>query len=628
MARPSFNQLQQHARRCLEEEKYELVIPSLLPFLASFSQASTNDENREIRLMCSKAFNALHSWDESLVVIEPLLPPSLDDHELVLLLIEALAGSGNAQAAWSWLDPFLNETCDPLDLLPVLVRWAFSERRFDLAGRYLDEIETLSPHHCSLFLLRAELLRLQGDNERSLALLRSALVFHASRRIVHLHLAAAYRDSLQIDKAISVLKNAAQCFGLDGSLRDGIVDMAYEQPHLDEAIQLLEKTNQHLKDDQYWAQLGALYFRSGDLERSQIALREATKPGHQLRPDASARLAQVLRLQGKLDDATAFLEAQFREHPDSPAMAFELAQDHLLHQRWRCAWPLYEQRLLTGETIFPLGLTPSWSGESLTGKKVLVLAEQGLGDMIMACKMLRSLDLDASSWLVLGPPALEKLVQSTFGGYSYVSEISQATIDSFEITIGLSSLFTYYKYVPQANSGLPLFSLRSDDISAWRLALQALPGSRSIGFSWFGGGNPEYRSLRSLALEQMLPLFSISGINWISLQYGGQKVEDELLEFKNRHSLNIISYGGTAIDLYQQACCCSALDLTISVQQTLVHVAGAVGANLWAMIPTIPEWRYGLDSCKIPWYSSVELLRQKDSGEWSELILRIKQRLV
>jgi len=248
----------------------------------------------------------------------------------------------------------------------------------------------------------------------------------------------------------------------------------------------------------------------------------------------------------------------------------------------------------------------------------------------MCASQLRMLDSVVADWCVIGFPQLRSLFEQSFGQGHFVCELSESQIADFDVRIGMCSLPGAFQF-GQANNlnPPPCLSVAQSDIAAWndRLSMK-IDTPLAIGFTWFGGGNALLRRRRSLELEQLLPLFKLSGITWVSLQYGGDKVEEELLSFSAKHKLNILSYPETSSDLYQQAALLKALDLTISVQQTVVHVAGSVGAQAWALLPTAPEWRYGVVGDSMPWYRSIRLFRQREAFQWDDLISKVHSELV
>ena len=105
-------------------------------------------------------------------------------------------------------------------------------------------------------------------------------------------------------------------------------------------------------------------------------------------------------------------------------------------------------------------------------------------------------------------------------------------------------------------------------------------------------------------------------------------LSQELEQLQQAHGVSIHHFDGITEDLLQTAALTQALDLVITVQQTALHIAGAVGTEAWVMVPVAPEWRYGTEGSQMPWYSSVELFRQESLGDWSTPIQMVQSRLV
>ena len=362
-------------------------------------------------------------------------------------------------------------------------------------------------------------------------------------------------------------------------------------------------------------------FYQKDLDQAECDFRRALAFGLNGTLESLFMLSELLRMKGDFAQSMRLLQARYRLEPDVASLGFALAYDYLAAGEWQQGWPLYENRLKLRQTIFPLGLFPNWQGESLHGKRVLVLSEQGLGDAVMASSQLHKLAAIAADWKVMGFPQLQPLMAQTFGAEHCVSEMDQSEIDSFDVQVGLCSLPYVFGFSGAPDAPEPFLSIRPEDVSAWKARLAKHGKKKVIGFTWFGGGNALNKQRRSMELHDLLPLFcSDPNVLWVSMQYGGEDTDAELIEFASRHQLQLPSFRELSFEPYQQAALLLALDLTISVQQTLVHLAGSVGANLWAILPTAPEWRYGNSGSHMPWYSSVSLYRQTRPFDWEAVI--------
>jgi len=134
------------------------------------------------------------------------------------------------------------------------------------------------------------------------------------------------------------------------------------------------------------------------------------------------------------------------------------------------------------------------------------------------------------------------------------------------------------------------------------------------------------RARRSIDLDQLVPIFAKDSCSFVSLQYGN--VSDEIKEFNTTHAKSIVEFPQEAVhDFEELAGLIEALDLVVSVQNTTVHICGALGKTCLTMVPCIPGWQYGVSGNGMAWYSSIELFRQTRLGEWAEVINNISTRV-
>jgi hypothetical protein len=162
----------------------------------------------------------------------------------------------------------------------------------------------------------------------------------------------------------------------------------------------------------------------------------------------------------------------------------------------------------------------------------------------------------------------------------------------------------------------------------WRERLSRLGRGLCVGISWRGGGTTTARRKRSTTLDQWMPVLGVGGARFVSLQYGVG--EEELAEHRRR--------GGTALhrwddfdagdDLDDLAALMAALDLVVSVDNSTVHLAGAVGAPTWVLLPAAADWRWQVEAATTPWYPTATLIRQQDAAAgWPPLFADVAGRL-
>jgi hypothetical protein len=157
--------------------------------------------------------------------------------------------------------------------------------------------------------------------------------------------------------------------------------------------------------------------------------------------------------------------------------------------------------------------------------------------------------------------------------------------------------------------------------------LQELGKGLKVGISWRGGQHHYKRQLRSMSLGQWIQILSLPEINFINLQYGDYG--SELKEIREKQGLIIHNWEDTnpINDFDNFAAEIAALDLIISVDNATVHIAGALGKNVWTLLPHVPDWRWMLDREDSPWYPTMRLFRQPSQGDWKSVIERVAAEL-
>ena len=305
---------------------------------------------------------------------------------------------------------------------------------------------------------------------------------------------------------------------------------------------------------------------------------------------------------------------------------------HLLLGDYARGWEGYRLRHIVQPERVRLLPYPLWQGESLTGKEVLILAEQGLGDQIMFASCLpdvlaqhpKAVYLEANArvakTLARSFPDIQ-VYASNQQGFDWLPK--EAAPDYYLPIADLAWRFRRHREDFPQHCGY----LRPDPerVAFWRDRLACLGPQPKVGFTWRGGVQQTRRVIRSLELDTIRPLLELPGIVFVNLQYG--KVQEELAEFATCHGLSVVDWPEAIADLDEFAALVSALDLVVTVCNTTVHFAGALGKPCWVMTPFVPEWRYGAQGSTMPWYPSVELVRQRAYGDWESVICALRARL-
>jgi tetratricopeptide (TPR) repeat protein len=368
--------------------------------------------------------------------------------------------------------------------------------------------------------------------------------------------------------------------------------------------------------------LGLLHWNFGRLEQAFACFDRALA----IRPDFQAVLtnkALVLLDLQMLDEAFATFHRSLALNPSDPLTSFSLATLELLTGDFERGWPRREARWkLAAAALVNRGFSqPLWLGDPpLEGKTILLHSDEGLGDAIQFARYVPMVAaLGARVILEVEPP-----IQQLLGGIAGVSTcIGRSSALPFDLHCPLATLPLAFKTqletIPSAAPYIPAPS--AERVKAWQDRLG--PRNRfRIGLVW--AGNPDHRNdhNRSIALRTLAPLLE-RDVQIFSLQKG---VRDQDRVFLGERP-DIIDLTEHLTDFSETAALMSCLDLVISVDTSVVHLAGALGTPVWTMLPFNPDWRWLLNRDDSPWYASMKLFRQPARGDWASVVDRMGREL-
>ncbi len=377
--------------------------------------------------------------------------------------------------------------------------------------------------------------------------------------------------------------------------------------------------------------LGLVYLtQSVDLERAQQLFTTART----LYPDsvaAQANYGLVLQERGRFDLALAHYDALIAQQTETIEYRWNRAVAHLYLGDYARGWPDYELRQVRGgrDVRRDFGL-PQWDGENAAQHHLLVYAEQGVGDEIMFASCLSGLAGKAASVVLECDTRLAALFARSLphihvhgaardGGRDWLQQ--HAALDR-QIAIGsLPRLLRRSAADFSAHCGY----LRPDAarVAAWRQRLGS-NGAGTVGLSWRGGTRKTRAGLRSLELADFLPFANAPRCRFVCLQRGDCSQE---IEMARSVGMEILFWPEALDDLDECAALIAALDLVVSVDNTVVHLAGALGRPCWTLLTQVPDWRYGLQGDVMPWYPSLRLFRQPESRDWAPIIAAVAREL-
>jgi len=365
--------------------------------------------------------------------------------------------------------------------------------------------------------------------------------------------------------------------------------------------------------------LGRVAYKRGQLEEAERRYRRTIELAPQL-AEPYANLGWLCKELARLGEAETCYRRAIERRPDFAEAHAYLALVLLQQGRWREGWEEYEWRWHLPDWEKPQEGV-EWDGSDPSGRTLLVHDEQGLGDAVQFVRYASLLAARGARVVIECQPELARMLR----GARDVAEVIArgARRPAFDARVPMVSLPRLLGTDPSSiPGGVPY--LRPDPALArtWRARLDRWPGPR-VGLLW--GGNPRNRDdrNRSLRLETLGPLLRIPGISFFSLQVGARAGE---LEAAPRTAA-VIDLAPQLGDFAHTAAAVYALDLVVSVDTAVLHVAGALGRPAWLLLSSSPDWRWLMDRPDTAWYPSVRLYRQEQRGDWGPVVARLRRDL-
>ena len=298
---------------------------------------------------------------------------------------------------------------------------------------------------------------------------------------------------------------------------------------------------------------------------------------------------------------------------------------HLLTGNFELGWAGREARTkVSNPQIIRLEFSqPRWLGkERIDGKTILLHTDEGLGDAIQFLRYAPMVAALGARVVVVVPDALCPLL-SGLEGVSECIPLSETALPAFDLYCPLTSLpLAFGTRLDTIPSMTPYLSARAESLPAWEARLGARDGLR-VGLVW--SGNPKHRNdyNRSIPLSMLAPILDV-GARFLSLQKDPRPDDKAFLLARPE----IVDHTAQLTDFAETAALISCLDLVITVDTSVAHLAGALGCPTWILLPHTPDWRWLLDRDDSPWYPSARLFRQDETRDYTSVVARVRHELV
>ena len=434
----------------------------------------------------------------------------------------------------------------------------------------------------------------QGKLQEAEAIYRELIAAGTSNHVVYGNLAAIYLMQSRHDKSIPLLRKALAFKPNYSSAHNNLGTALKEQGDLTAAI--------------------ASYSTALQL-----------KPNY---PEAHNNLGTALKENGDLNAAIASYNTALQLKPNYPEAHLNASMTMLLGGDYKNGWEKYEWRTKREKEPVKSHAIPKcdqWSGELALKKtsQLLLVTEQGLGDTLQFVRYAIALQNKGISVSLCAQPKLHSLIQASGIDPSPLTP-KQANQVAEGQWIPLLSVPRHLDVSPDNPVITEPYIKTTEELNAKWAGILGVNEKPIIGINWKGNPKPEKTGLqgRSLALETFAPITSSTQISLLSLQKGFGSEQLETCSFKDRF-VSCQDQVNETWDFLETAAIIANCDLVITSDTSVAHLAGGMGKTTWLLLQKVPEWRWGLEGDTTFWYPSMRLFRQKERGNWEEVMERV-----
>jgi tetratricopeptide (TPR) repeat protein len=472
---------------------------------------------------------------------------------------------------------------------------------------------------------KAVILNNEGKSEEAENICKKVISISPETADAYGVLGIIFYDRELFEEAIENYKKAIEINGKKADYHTNLGAALEKLERFDESVKAHEKAIElDPNQSKYYYNL-AMALRGDDRWEDSIEiLRKSIEldPAH---VDSLFSLGNNLNKLGHYDEALKFLNKAHKIAPEDQRVLYNRSFIYLLKGELRDGFRDYEARFEQGDDfLYMPDFTkdkPLWDGSDLNGKTILLHAEQGFGDMIQFIRYIPELKKMGARIIVESHEPLQDFLQQIDAIDTLLRK--GVVIPKFDYHAPILSMPYFFDTdLDTIPNETPYMHAYPEKIAQWQEHLN-IDGLK-VGFIWAGREVHKNDHNRSCKLADFEQLMDIPNVTFFSLQKG--RCEDEIAELAKQHK-NVIDLGSKIEDFTDSAAIIEQLDLVISVDTAVVHMAGALNKPVWTLLPFVPDWRWMLEREDSPWYPSMRLFRQPKIKDWDSVFALIKNEL-
>jgi tetratricopeptide (TPR) repeat protein len=494
---------------------------------------------------------------------------------------------------------------------------------FEKLGRGKDALECyfesirLNPANPDVYISLAGILVKQKKYDEAVKHYREAISLAPENTSFYTGLAAALQSAKRFKEAETCYLQLLELLPGNHLILGYLGAVLYAQENYPESLKYYQQAlSIEPENSAYFNSIGLALLKLKKFQEAIIHFQKAIN----LEPDNPVyyfNIGFAYDYSNLVQEAINSFKSSIQLDPDFVEAHFTLAYPLLRHGYFSEGWKEYEWRLLKDEVKHQVYTKPAWDGSGLAGKTIYIHSEQGLGDTLQFCRYLPLVKSTGARVIFRCQRTLKNLLQNTEGLGEIIDKPRGLQYDFHIPLLSLPAVFnTTLENIPQ---NVPYIKADKTLTTLWLEKLKDIKGLK-VGIVWAPKSDSKTYDLRSIPLSFFSQLSSLQGITLLSLQKG--EVEIELAETPDIVNLSkdISSFSDTAAIIEN-------LDLLISIDTSVTHLAGAMAKPVWTLLPYISDWRWLTDRDDSPWYPTMKLFRQTEEGNWLSVFENVKTEL-
>jgi tetratricopeptide (TPR) repeat protein len=505
----------------------------------------------------------------------------------------------------------------------MLAALSQADNKPDAASLHFRKALELAPDFKIVYRDLCYLLFQSGRMEEAKQVIVKGIALNPAYAELHYYLGNLHNEDQQLDAAIASFQNALTIRPDYAEALAGLGLVLFKKNDLDPAIAVLQKAltlNPNLVDA--YNNLGNAWYRQNKFD-SAIG---SYKQGIAVDPRSDRlhyNFGRALHAQNKLTEAIAHYHTALTINPNYTNAQANRGLALLLIGNFEAGWKDYEYRWTHANGMpRPKFTQPLWLNDAdINGKSILLYAEQGLGDTIQFIRYIERVAVLGATVYVEVQSPLKSLLASLPGVAAVLAK--GEPLPAFDYHCPLASLpLAFNTDLASIPSKHAYITAPAEKTAYWAAQLQDQASPR-IGIVWSGNAAFKNDHNRSIELQTLAPLLANEKYRFFSLQKEVPAGDAELLK-----NLTAVTHLGNRLsDFSETAAIIANLDLVITVDTAVAHLAGALGKPVWIFLPFVPDFRWLLDRADSPWYPTARLFRQPTIGDWSSAIEAVRHSL-